>query len=76
MEKSKKEIIEEQEDLKKDEDDQIGIVIKGIVKKFNDKLKKVLTIGDNFMRWYKEGSWDKRNRNLISLEEYSLPSTN
>ena len=50
MEKSEKEINEEQENLKKDEDYKIGIVIKGIVKKFNDKLKKVLTIGDNFMR--------------------------
>ena len=45
-----KKITEEREHLKNDEDSQIGIVMKGIVKKFNDKLKKVLTIGDNFMR--------------------------
>ena len=49
MEKSEKEINQEQENLKKDEDSQIGIV-KGIVKKFIDEMKKVLTIGDNFMR--------------------------
>ena len=57
MEKSEKEINEEQENLKKDENSQKGIIKKGIVKKFNDKLKKVLTIGDNFMRWYKEASF-------------------
>ena len=50
MEKLEKEINEEQENLKKDEESQIGIIIKGIVKKFNDKMKGVLTIGDNFMR--------------------------
>ena len=50
MENSEKEINEEQENLKKDEDSQIGIIKKWIVKKFIDELKKVLTIGDNFMR--------------------------
>ena len=65
---------EEQEKLKENDDSQIGIVKKGIVKKFIDELKKVLTIGDNFMRWNRKGVRDKRNCNLISLEEYSLPS--
>ena len=56
LEKSEQEINEEQENLKKDEDSQKGIIKKGIIDKFIDELKKVLTIGDNFMRWYKEGS--------------------
>ncbi|MDC0077774.1 hypothetical protein OAJ98_02185 [Deltaproteobacteria bacterium] len=43
MEESEKEI--KKEKLKKNEDSQ-----KGIFKKFIDELKKVLTIGDNFMR--------------------------
>ena len=50
LERSEKEINEEQKYLKKDEDSQVRIAIKKIVKKFSDKMKKVLTIGDNFMR--------------------------
>ena len=42
--------IEEQEKLKEKDDSQIGIVKKGIVKKFIDELKKFLTLGENFMR--------------------------
>ena len=59
---------EEQEKLKENDDSQIGIVKKGIVKKFIDELKKVLTIGDNFMRWNRKGVKDKKDYNLISLE--------
>lgn len=50
MEESEKEIKKEPEKLKENDDSQIGIVKKGIVKKFIDELKKVLIIGDNFMR--------------------------
>ena len=50
LEKSEKEINEEQENLKKDEDSQKGIIKKEIINKFIGELKKVLTIGDNFMR--------------------------
>ena len=68
MEESEKEIKKEQEKLKENDDSQIGIIKKGIVKKFIDELKKVLTIGDNFMRWNRKGVKDKKNYNLISLE--------
>ena len=68
MEESEKEIKKEQEKLKENDDSQIGIVKKGIVKKFIDELKKVLTIGDNFMRWNRKGVKDKKDYNLISLE--------
>ena len=68
MEESEKEIKKEQEKLKENDDSQIGIVKKGIVKKFIDELKKVLTIGDNFMRWNRKVVKDKKDYNLISLE--------
>ena len=68
MEESEKEIKKEQEKLKENDDSQIGIIKKGIVKKFIDELKKVLTIGDNFMRWNRKGVKDKKDYNLISLE--------
>ena len=68
MEESEKEIKKEQEKLKENDDSQIGIVKKGIVKKVIDELKKVLTIGDNFMRWNRKGVKDKKDYNLISLE--------
>ena len=76
MEESEKEIKKEQEKLKENDDSQIGIVKKGIVKKVIDELKKVLTIGDNFMRWNRKGVKDKKDYNLISLEGLKLPSTN
>ena len=47
LEESKEEIIKEK--IKNNGDSQ-----KGFFKKFIDELKKVLTIGDNFMRWYTE----------------------
>ena len=49
-----------------------------LIKKFikghtpNDEDEKV----ERIRKVDYEESWDKRNRNLISLEEYSLPSTN